>query len=138
MTLEIAHCRAQSCTHSGSWHGQGALAVPALPHRHRAACSTHSSFLLWGCSQEPRAALRAICHPRDPALPALCPPVILSALLRLHISPFCENNKKPQKEAMKKPFPWLQEEPCVNRSSRYVNSRLCTQCLFFISSKKCA
>lgn len=41
-----------------------------------------------------------------------------------------------RKKPWKKPFLWLQGDPCENRPTRRVNSRLCTQCLFFISNKE--
>lgn len=87
--------------------GRMPLAISASPHRHRAACSTHSSFLLQGwsallsetlcCCKSHLPSWRP--SPSRPTLPRHC-----SALRRLHIYPFCENNKKPQKEAMKKAF----------------------------------
>lgn len=106
--LEIPCCRAQSCPPQWlmAWVGCSWLSQPSHTGTGLPAAPTAPSCFRAGvpCSQKPRAAVRATCHPRDPALPGLWPQIIHSAPLRLHISPSRENNKKAQKEALKKAF----------------------------------
>lgn len=110
MILETPCCGAQSCTPQWllAWAGCSWLSQPlhtgtGLPAAHTAPPCLRAAL---HCSQKPCAAERAISHLPSwrPSPSSECPPVIHSALLRSHTFPFCENNNKPHKEAMKKAF----------------------------------
>lgn len=127
-----------------SWtaHPQGGTACPAPSAAQQGAVPAV-------CHSSPALGLLCICLPA-PVLPRDAPASTQSWPFQAHVSksfaqPYhvfilCKkitrNPLKKKKKPRKKPFLWLQEEPSVSRSTRHVNSRLHTPCLFFISNKE--
>lgn len=103
MILEIPLCRAQSCTPQWlmAWAGCPWLSQPFHTGTGLPAAPTAPSCSRAGvpCSQKPHAAVRATCPPRP------MPPSHSLSPTQIALSPSRENNKKAQKEAMKKAFP---------------------------------
>lgn len=138
--LEMHHCRAQCCTPwwLAAWAGccawllglstqaQGCLQHPQYLRGSGLVCIyLRNPVLPWETSAIPVTQTFQARAPKSFAQPYLDCTLILSVKITRNLK------KKP----WKKSFPWLQEEPCVNKSTRHVNSRLRTQCLFFISNK---
>lgn len=127
--LAMCCCDAQRCTPRWSLYGQGA-AVPTAPEV--PPCFRSG----WHLSQKRCAALETSATPETQPSQAHA---AKSLAQPYSDCTFILPVKRPRnllRKPCKKPLPQLQEEPCVNKSTRRVNSRLHTQGLFFISNKE--